>query len=184
MINRIKGVLFLDSEAFNEIEHDEKANGQAALIVIVASILAAIGVAFGPVIFSPGLAPTVSPILKFLGAAFWGVVAWLVWSAVTYFIGTKIFRGQATYGEMLRVIGFAYAPLSFLILSVIPCFGLLIALLASAWAFAAVFIGVREGLDLDFGRTVVTVFFGWFVYAIGMGILFSLFNIVSLSNIV
>ena len=68
MINRIKGVLFLDSEAFKEVEHDEKATGQAALIVIVASILAALGVGFGPVIFNPGVAPTVSPILKFLGS--------------------------------------------------------------------------------------------------------------------
>lgn len=178
MINRIKGVLFLDSDAFKEVEHDEKATGQAALIVIVASILAALGVGFGHIIFSPGAALTVSPIVKFLGVAFWGLVAWLVWSTVTYFVGTKIFHGQATFGGMLRVVGFAYAPLAFLLLSLIPVIGLFIAFLASAWAFAAVFIAVREGLDLDFGPTLATVFVGWFIYAIGMGILFSLFNIV------
>ena len=43
MINRIKGVLLLDPAAFKEVEHDEKATGQAALIVVVVSILAAIG---------------------------------------------------------------------------------------------------------------------------------------------
>jgi hypothetical protein len=178
MIERIKGVLFLDSEAFKEIEHDDKATGQAALIVVVASILAALGVAFGPVIFSPDVAPTVSPILKLIGVVFWGVVAWLVWSAITYFIGTKIFHGQATYGEILRVVGFAYAPMAFLIFSAIPVFGMLIALLASAWTLGAVFIGLREGLDLDFGPTLATVFIGWFIYAIGMGILFSLFDLI------
>ena len=101
-----------------------------------------------------------------------------MWSAVTYFIGTKIFHGQATYGEMLRVTGFAFAPMAFLILSAIPCIGLAISLVASVWALGAVFIGVREGLDLDFGRTLITVIVGWFVYAIGMGILFTLFELI------
>ena len=178
MINRIKGVLFLDSEAFKEIEGDEKATGQAALIVIVASILAALGISFGHVVFNPGVAPTVSPILKLVGVVFWGLAAWLVWSGVTYYIGTKIFHGVSTYGEMLRVVGFAYTPIAFLILSVIPVFGLAIALLASVWAFAAVFIGVKEGLDLDSGPTLATVLVGWFIYLIGMGILFSLFDLV------
>ncbi|MHC4373912.1 MAG: YIP1 family protein [Planctomycetota bacterium] len=177
MVSRIKGILLLDQDTFREVEHDEKATGQAALIVIVASILSALGVSFGPVIFQPGVGTAVSPLFKFLGIAFWAVVAWFVWSAVTYFIGTRIFHGEATYGEMLRVTGFAFAPMAFMILSAIPCIGLAIALVVSVWALGAVLMGVREGLDLDFGRTLVTVIVGWFLYAIGMGILCSIFGL-------
>jgi hypothetical protein len=113
----------------------------------------------------------------FLGIAIWSIVAWLVWAAVTYIIGAKIFPGEATYGEMLRVTGFAYAPVAFMILGVIPCIGFAISLLVMVWSLAAVFVGVREGLDLGFGRTLVTVIIGWFVYGIGMGILGSILSL-------
>ena len=173
MINRIKGVLLLDSAVFEEVEHDEKATGQAALIVIVASILAAVGASSGPFI-TRGIN---SGLVVFLGIVFWSILAWLVWAAATYFIGAKIFHGKATYGEMLRVTGFAYAPLAFMVLGAIPCVGFAISLVVSVWALAAVFVGVREGLDLDFGRTLVTVIVGWFIYAIGMGILVFIFSL-------
>jgi hypothetical protein len=185
MINRIKGVLLLDSEAFKEVEHDEKATGQAALIVVITAILAAIGASSGPFFSSLALGDspwnlslgTGSALVLFLGVIVWSILAWLVWAASTYFIGTKIFHGKATYGEMLRVTGFAYAPLAFLILGAIPCIGFAISLIISVWALASVFIGIREGLDLDVGRTLVTVIVGWLVYGIGMGILGFIFSL-------
>jgi len=183
MINRIKGVLLLESETFKEVEHDEKATGQAAIIVVIASILAAIGAASDPFVgaLASGLSPlsfgSGSALVVFLGVIVWSILAWLVWAFATYFIGTKIFHGKATYGEMLRVTGFAYAPLAFMILSVIPCIGFAISLVVSVWALAAVFVGVREGIDLDFGRTLVTVIAGWLIYAIGMGILVFIFRL-------
>jgi hypothetical protein len=185
MINRIKGVLFLDSAAFKEVEHDEKATGQAALIVVAASILAAIGASSGPFFSSLALGnnPWIvdfgsgSALIIFLGVIFWSILAWLIWAAATYFMGSKIYHGKATYGEMLRVTGFAYAPLAFMILGAIPCIGFAISLVVSVWALAAVFVGVREGLDLNFSRTLVTVIVGWFIYSIGMGILVFIFRL-------
>jgi len=183
MINRIKGVLLLESETFNEIEHDEKATGQAALVVIVASILAALGVASDPFVgaLQSGLSPVSfgsgSALVVFLGVIVWSLLAWLVWAFWTYLIGTKIFDGKATYGEMMRVTGYAYAPLAFMILSAIPCIGFAISLIISVWALAAVFVGVREGLDLDFGRALVTVVVGWIIYGIGMGLLVAIFGL-------
>ena len=185
MINRIKGILFLDAAVFEEVEHDEKATGQAAIIVVVSSILAAIGASSGPFFTSMALGhkPWIfsfgsgSVLTIFLWIVFWSILAWLVWAAATYFIGTKIFHGKATYGEMLRVTGFAYAPLAFLILGAIPCVGFAISMVVSVWALAAVFIGVREGLDLNFGRTLVTVIVGWVIYLIGMGILILIFGL-------
>jgi len=175
MINRIKGALFLDVGTFEEIEHDESATGQAALVAIIASILAALGISFGSTMLqTPGVAQSGSPLSNFLIVAVWAVVAWLLWSAVTYFIGTKVFDGDATYGEMLRVTGFGFAPAAFMIFSAIPCIGFAISLLVMVWSLGAVFIAARSGLDLSFGKTLVTVLIGWIVYAIGMGIIFSL----------
>lgn len=173
---RLVGVLSLDADVVNQIEHDESATGQAALIVIVASILAGIGGGFGALLFAFGFAAEGSPIFRFIALAFWGVVAWLMWSAITYFIGTKIFDGEATIGEMLRVIGFAYLPLAFQILALIPIpfLPLVVTIAVAIWSLAAVFVAIREGLDLGLGQAFITVVAGWFVYLIGLGVILTI----------
>ena len=186
MFERIKGVLLLDWAAFKDVEHDPSANGQALIIVIVSSLLAAVSASSGPFVgaLAAGRDPWVlgtgndSVILAFLGTVLWSILAWFVWTATTYLIGTRVFSGRATYGEMLRVIGFAYAPISFMVFGAIPCVGFFISLIVTVWALAAVFVGVREGLDLDRWPTVISVVAGWILYAIGMALLGIVFNVI------
>ena len=95
-------------------------------------------------------------------------VGWIVWAVVTWLIGTKIFNGQATLPEMLRVIGFAYAPSLF---AAIPCVGIL----TFFWLMATGFVAVRAGLDLDNTKTAVTIVLGIMaLFAVMMAILIPL----------
>jgi hypothetical protein len=80
---------------------------------------------------------------------------------LTIFVGTSFFNGQATLEEMLRVIGFAFAPQ---VLSIFPCFGWII---GAIWSVIAGFIAVRQGLDLDNTNACLTIIVGFIVYAIG-----------------
>lgn len=66
---------------------------------------------------------------------------------------------------MLRVIGFAQAPLA---LGIIPCIGTIIGLV---WAFVASFIAIRQGLDLDDANTCLTIIVGFIVYIIGQALI-------------
>ena len=161
--NRIIGVLSVDSSIFEEVEHDEGSLGQAALVVAVASVLSAIG---GGLLSS-------SLTTGFISILVWGFVSWVLFAAITYVIGAKIFHGDATMGQMLRVIGFAFAPSAFYILTFIPLVGIVIYLLVTVWFYFTIFIAVRAGLDLDNGKTFWTVVAGYFVYLIGLGIVLS-----------
>ena len=58
-------------------------------------------------------------------------------------------------GEMMRVLGFAYAPQ---VLSIIPCIGWLV---GSIWSLIAAFIAVRQGLDLDNTKAFLTIIVGF-----------------------
>src|SRR5690606_11855663 len=101
------------------------------------ALVAAIGSGIGATIADGNF------ISSFIGQLITTFVGWLIWSAVTYFVGTSLFGGKATLDEMLRVIGFAYAPQ---ILGIIPCIG---AIIGFIWTLIAGFIAVRQGLDLD-----------------------------------
>jgi hypothetical protein len=154
-MNRIMGVFRLDAATFEDIEHDQNATGQAAIVVGIAALLSAIGSGLGA-------AYTHSSIFgNFISALLWTFIGWLVWSVVSFLVGTALFGGKADLGEMLRVIGFAYAPQ---VLSIIPCIG---GIVGAIWSLVAGFIAIRQGLDLDNLKALLTVIVGFIVYVIG-----------------
>src|SRR5512143_131238 len=152
MLNRIIGVFKLDVKTFEEIEHNTSLTLPAALIVVLVSLVSGVGNG----LFN-GLVDK-----SFFGGFFGSVIAvllgWLLWSLVTWFVGTRFFHGEADIGQMLRVIGFAYLPM---LLSIIPCVGGVIGII---WAIAAGFIAVRQGLDLDDIKSLLTVVVGAVFY--------------------
>lgn len=175
MINRLKGVLSLNADTFNEIEKDPSALWQALLVVVVASILAGLSSGVGQVFFGAGLGVTNSTTYKFLATAGWAIVAWLLWSVLTQIIGTKVYKGEATISEMMRVIGFAYAPLAIQVFSFIPIVGIMFVFAAAAWSIAAMYVAVKEGLELSPGNAFMTVAIGGVLYLVGMGIILAIF---------
>ncbi|OGN93211.1 MAG: hypothetical protein A2Z71_01940 [Chloroflexi bacterium RBG_13_50_21] len=159
MFARIIGVFKLDVETFEEIEHNTSLTLPAAIIVLLVSLVSGIGNGlFNGFVHR-------SFISGFLGSLIGVLLGWLLWSAVTWFVGTRFFKGEADLGQMLRVIGFAYAPM---ILSIIPCVGGLIGIV---WAIAAGFIAIRQGLDLDDTKAFFTVVLGALAYILLTGIL-------------
>jgi hypothetical protein len=159
LLDRIIRVFKLDSGVFEEVEHDQEATIQAAIIVAIVAALSAFGSAFGAIIGDRSI------IGSFLGSLVWAFVGWFLWSAVTYFVGTSFFKGKATLDEMLRVIGFSYAPQ---MLAIIPCFGGIVGWL---WSLVAGFLAIRQGLDLDDTNACLTIIIGFFLYMIGFAVL-------------
>lgn len=162
MWKRIVGVFKLDAITFEEIEHNSGLTLHAAVIVILVSIVSGVGNGLAAGFIDQSFAS------GFIGGLLSTLVGWLVWSAVTWFVGTRLFKGEADLGQMLRVIGFAYLPL---VLSIIPCIGGVIGII---WAIAAGFIAIRQGLDLDDLKSFLTVVVGAIAYVL----LTALFNAV------
>ena len=155
LFERIVGVFRLSAPVFEQIEHDRTATGQAALVVAGVALLLGLGSGFTAVTGSGTFVQT------FISTFLWAFIGWVLWSGVSYFVGTTFFAGRADMGEMLRVIGFASAPLA---LGIIPCIG---GLVGSLWAVAAGFVAIRQGLDLDNLRALLTVVIGFVLYLIG-----------------
>ena len=163
--NRIIRVLKLDVSVFEEIERDPGANRQAALVVAGVALIAGLGSALGAAI-SPANA-----VASFLLTAVWTFASWFVWAAIAYWVGAGLFRGVASYAEVLRVTGFAFAPL---VLAVIPFVG---GLLGAIWTLIALFLAVRQGLDLQDMQAFITVVLGFIVYVIGNILVNGLFDL-------
>lgn len=158
MSERMMGAAKLDSATYEEVEHDRDATMQAAAVVAIVAVCAAIG----------GARDGTAGILTGLLAAFFG---WLLWAGITYLIGDKLLGGTATWGELLRTIGFAQAPGVLYLLGIIPLgIGWLVRLIVGIWILVAVIIAIRQALDFGTGKALLTAFLGWVAYVI-LGVL-------------
>ena len=144
----------LDVDFYNTVEHDRRYTGQAATIVIGAYALAGVGAWLGP---------ANNLISAVVGSVLGGLIGWLIWSALTNIIGGAL-GGTADYGEMLRVLGFAQAPIA---LGIVPFVGGAVGLI---WMLIAAVVAVREGLDFSTGKAIGTLVLGWIVLVIIQGL--------------
>ena len=145
LVERMIGAAMLDVSVYEEVEHDTSATGQAAAVVAIVALCSAIGH------INQGILPIV------LGVCM-AFVTWLIWAALTYVIGTKVFGGTADIGEMLRTLGFAQAPGVLLIISFIPILGALVAIAVWIWTLVTGVVAIRQALDFDTGKAVLTAF--------------------------
>ena len=177
LINRMIRAAMLDVSLYEEVEHDRSATSQALQVVIIVALAGGIGSALWKLL-------TLSPIdavTGLIGGILAAVGGWLVWALVTYIIGTGVFGGTASYGEMLRTLGFAQSPNVLLIfmgvLGWIPLLGGLLRIGLLLWVLLAGLIAIRSALDVSTGKSVLTAIIGWLVMAILVAIITSLFGI-------
>jgi len=148
LTDRMLGAARLDVHTYEEVEADEEATSQAAIVVAIVAIASAIGSSGGG---GPGA------IAGLLGA-FGG---WLVWTGVTWVIGDKILGGTATFGQLLRTIGFAQSPGVLYVLGVVPAIGVLLRFAVAIWLLVAGVIAIRQALDFSTGKAIATAVLGW-----------------------
>ncbi|MBI2910408.1 MAG: YIP1 family protein [Chloroflexi bacterium] len=174
MIDRMIRAARLDVSLYEEVERDTKATSQALQVVIIVALATGIGNLISMAVTPRGLGGGAAALLAgIIGAA----VFWAVWSFLIFLIGTKFFGGTATYGEVLRCIGFADTPGVLNILRFIPVLGGLISLIVFIWLIVAGVIAVRQSLDIDTGKAIAVAFIAGIIGIIAMGIVMIPFGV-------
>ncbi len=154
LLDRMRGAAFLDIATYEEVEHDESLTRQAALVVVIVAIARGIG----------GLNEGTQGI--FVGIVL-ALLGWLLWAGITYLIGDKLLGGTATWGELLRTLGYAQSPGVLLVIGFVPLFGWLVALIVPFWLLVTGIVAIRQALDFSTGKAVLTAVLGW-VVAVGI----------------
>lgn len=157
LLERMIRAARLDPSLYDEVERDLNATSQALVVVVIVSFASGIGGALAAIMAgSPGRLAG-----DLVGGMIGAIIGWVVWSLITYWVGTALMGGTATPGELLRTIGFANTPNVLSIFSFIFCIGPLVALAGAIWSLVAGVIAVRQALDFDTGKAIITVIIGW-----------------------
>jgi len=167
MTERMLGASKLHAPTYEEIEADVTATPQAFGVVVLSSVAAGIGAGGG--------------LAGLLAGTLGSLLLWYVWAYLTFWIGTRLLaepQTRATYGEVLRTIGFATAPGILRVIGLIPGLRGLVFVATAVWILIGAVIAIRQALDYQStARAVLVVFIGWLVQVVLLSIVFSLLGI-------
>lgn len=154
--DRLIGAARLRPDTYEDVEADASATPQAAIVVCLSAVSLAIG-------------ESRAGLVLVAYAIFRELIAWLLWSGITYVIGSLLFRGKATWGELLRTIGFAQAPGLLYALRAIPMIDAPVRYSVATWKLLAVIVAIRQALDFDEVRwsnakAILTAVLGFIAY--------------------
>ena len=164
----------LEVQLYEEVEADVTATNQALLVVVLGALASGIGAAIGAAMTTGPAAG--NPGGSLIGGIISALLSWAVWSYVVYVVGTRFMGGVATYGELLRTLGFSESPLLLLILSFIPVLGGILSFVVGIWVLVTGFVATRQALDLDNTKTAVTIVLGLVAVIIVLTILGVIFG--------
>jgi len=148
----------LDVSLYEEVEADKSALPQAVGAVVLSSLAAGIG--------------TIGEFGEYgyiAGGVFWALVTWIVWAALTYWIGAHLLpepQTKADLGEMLRTTGFSSVPGVIRVAGILPGLTEIVFLTAALWMLVAMVIAIRQALDYrSTWRAIGVCLIGWLIQA-------------------
>ena len=166
-VNRIIRACKLDVSLYEEVEADQSATLQAALVVVLSSLAAGIGA------ISLGAS-------NFLMAPLLSLVSWYIWAYLIYLIGAKLFpeaNTEADHGQLLRTIGFSSAPGLIRIFGFTPELMSITFIGSGIWMLVAMVVAVRQALDYQSTwRAIGVVVIGFLVQAFVLVMILRIFG--------
>ncbi|HZP56825.1 MAG TPA: YIP1 family protein [Dehalococcoidia bacterium] len=176
LAQRMRRLAMLDTSVFDEVRTDTASTIPAIIVAIGATLLFGIGGWLWWIFADIPDAGEIFVKSLIIGSII-SVVLWAVWLAIVYVILTQLFRARADVNELIRVMGFAAAPLALGVLMFIPGLDYGIGLTATAMFFGANVIAVQTATDAPAGRVLAANAVGFLVWSIVLGLLVSDSNV-------
>ena len=166
MIQHMIGAARLERSAYEAVEHDKKATGQAAYIVVATSAVAGAVSWFTTGEGGGGFIDAIA-----------ALIAWALYAQLAYLLGTKVFPAKETkadWGELARTLGFASTPRFVILLALIPGIGGLVRATVELWVLLATITALQSALDCSPGRAIGIGIAAWISQIIVLAIAFLL----------
>lgn len=144
--DRLGRALRLEHGIFSEIAADERSTTHGLLIAAVAFAISNLTGGEGNVVG------------RIIGGAVGGVIGLFVWTGLLFLL-SRLFRGEGTYIELVRGIGYTAAPFA---LGVVPFLGLVGAVYSAVMQIRT----VEETQRLSTGTAVAVVLIPWVLFVV------------------
>jgi hypothetical protein len=175
LVQRLRRLMTLDTSVFDELRMDRTATIPAVIVAVASMLLFALGgwlwwVIVGPDDYGPYLDNGEVFLKSVILGTIFGVIFWGAWVGLTYVLLSQVFRARVDLNELVRVMGFAAAPLALGIVMFLPEIEFGVALAAVALFFGTTFIAVTSVTDAPAGRVLAATAAGFLLWAALLGL--------------
>jgi hypothetical protein len=171
IFTRIIRCLLLDAESYEELRTTPADTLAAATVVLAASYLAG----FGGLIWTFTAAEYADHLRFFVRSFLLGsaiqALTFLLWVAIATLVLERVFRVPARFPELLRVMGFAFAPIALQIAIFIPVLDQPIGIIALAATFYCSAYAIQVSTMATAGQAFCATLLGFSAFCLILGIL-------------
>lgn len=156
----VSGVLLLNPETFSSIDNLPLSLLASILVVLLAGLSQTFGQSV--MLFINRVRP-LRFLLSVAIAAVLFVFNYNFWVLSTWLVARWLFEANLPLVEVIKTLGFSYAPLLFGFLMVIPYFGMPILIVLSIWTLMAIATGLGAISNLGIWQAFECCLGGWLV---------------------
>ena len=156
----ISGILLLNAETFASINNLPLSLLASILVVLSAGLSQTFGQSV--MLFVNRVRP-LRFLLSVAIAAILFVFSYNFWVISTWLVAQWLFAASLPLVDVIKTLGFSYAPLLFGFLIVIPYFGMPILIILSIWTLMAIVTGLGIIADLTIWQAFECCLGGWLV---------------------
>ena len=166
--NLVSGVLLLNSETFKSINTLPSSLIASILVVLLAGLSQTFGQSV--MLFINRVRP-LRFVLSVAIAAVLFVFSYNFWVLSTWLVARWLFNVDLSVVEIVKTLGFSYAPLLLGFLMVIPYFGMPILIVLSIWTLMAIATGLGAISNLNIWQAFECCLGGWLVLQVSQRII-------------
>ncbi len=160
----------LDVTVFDEIRSEPSATPRAIVIVFGASVMAGIGSWLWAVQWR-GVEATDVFIKSLVVGSVLQTLAWFIWVYLVFQVLARAYGARVDFSELIRTMGFAFAPVGLSILIAVVGFTIPFGVFALTGAVLLTYFATESASSAEPRQILVANFAGFAVFAVVMGVL-------------
>ncbi len=167
VLNRFLQAIRLDRDAFVWMDFNDRATGDAAILVAGTQVLLSLGT-------GSSIGDLLNPI-RLAVLVINGFFFWVIYSGAVYGVSKYLFEGHGTYAPVLRITGFAYPTVLLIIfVNLFVSSPALVLVIGGAWFVVVVANGMSYVADLAIEKAFGAAIGGYVLLVIVQTILSNL----------
>jgi len=174
-------VLRLDLSVFDEIRSDPSATPGAIVVVATASLMAGFGSWLWAVQWR-GVEATEVFVKSLVFGSVLQTLAWFIWVYLVFQLLVRGYNARVDFYELIRTMGFAFAPVGMSILVAITFFAVPFGVISLTGAVLLTHLAIQASSSAEARQVLVANAAGFTVFAVVMGILANISKVTSVGG--
>jgi hypothetical protein len=160
----------LDLSVFDEVRSDPSATPGAIVVVFLASVLAGIG-SWLWAVQTDGVDAAEVLVKSLIIGSILQTLAWFIWVYLVFQVLARAYGARTDFYELIRTMGFAFAPVAMSVLIAITAFAVPFGVAALAGATLFSHFAIQSSSSAEPRQVLIANFVGFLSFAVVMGVL-------------